>query len=133
MKNLRLKNVIVLLAFGMMCALATGLIQPLFEEPIPPGVIDLRPGPADACGMPPSPEDWRVMRNDGTVDNEKSMEFAKHISEWDQCMTDYAGALYDYIFVLEGIRDSTIEAAGSYYQQFIDPTLQPPGTFGPEG
>lgn len=127
MKNLDWRNVAKLLGIGLVFSLATISILRGGSPPSPPpGELTIIPAPVDVCGMPPSAEDWRVMRNDGSVDKERSLEFAYAISEWDNCMTGYASGLYDYIFVLEGIRDSTLEAAGVYYQQFVNPSFQPP-------
>ena len=132
MKKIDWKNIAKLLGFGFVCAVTSLMIREWIEPSIPPGELAIIPAPVDVCGMPPSAEDWRVLRNDGTVDKERSLAFAYHISEWDNCMTGYASGLYDYIFVLEGIRDATLEAAGSYYSQFINPGLQPPpGLFDP--
>jgi len=127
-KRGRFKNTAFLLVVGFVCSVTTLLIQPFFEPSpgLDPRVLNITPSPADACGMPPSPEDWRVMRDDGTTDAERVTAFAKHISEWDECITTYAESLRDYVFVLEALQDGTIESAGVYFYQFIDPSFAPP-------
>ena len=115
-----------MLAFGLACAIMTLMTQPLFEEPLPEGVLQITPTPVQACGEPPNAEDWRVMRDDGSTDAERVIEFSQAITDWDQCITDYADGLRDYIFILEGIRDATIEQAGAYFHQFVDPSLPDP-------
>ena len=95
------------------------------SEP-PPGILQIEPTPGDACGPPPSPEDWKVIRDDATVDADAVYAFSAHIAEWDDCITEYSGAIKDFAFVLDGVRDSTIEAAGSYFKQFVDPDFGSP-------
>ncbi len=140
MRELRRKYCDSVIAFLCLLTVLVGgyALTILFAAPeqVPPargimattqmGTFHVTPDILEVCGRAPDPTKWIFHKEDGTIDQDKVVEFSTVLTEWDECVTHYAAILQGFAVGLTTVRDLTMEAAGNYFLEFV-PEAAPGG------
>ncbi len=138
MRELRRKYCDSVIAFLCLLTVLVGgyALTILFAAPeqVPPargimattqmGTFHVTPDILEVCGRAPDPTKWIFHKEDGTIDQDKVVEFSTVLTEWDECVTHYAAILQGFAVGLTTVRDLTMEAAGNYFLEFV-PEMAP--------
>lgn len=96
-----------------------GRIVALVEDK---GVFYMEPDLMVYCKQPPTPDQWNIIQEDGTINQDEVLKYVASLQKWSDCATEYASIVRAYADATIMLRNTVEESAKSFFMEFVEPS-----------